>query len=390
MYTGFEATQDTFTQDWVNGLPGVVLAVTNKDGIVYSRAAGREKQDAEPPISLDSTFWAFSCTKLLTTICALQCVERRLIRLDDEVGGVLPELAECSIISPKPDGSFSLAPAKNKITLRHLLTHTSGLSYDAMHPVLMAWRRSRGEMALVMSGRLNEAYSLPLLFEPGTSWVYGCGIDWAGVLVERLSGNMRLADYMAENLFKPLGMKSSTFHLSERLDVQQRLSQMWARTESGILKPIPGPYPADARDDSGGMGLVTSTVDFMEVLRDLLRDSPLLLEEKTVSEMLTAQFDVGSPQYEGLVSQEALHKQLTGDASGAPAVAFGLGGLVVMEDVPNLPSGTLTWNGMPNIGWFVNRDRDLAAIYMSQVLPASDPQSVKLLGDFWRDVLRPT
>lgn len=84
--------------------------------------------------------------------------------------------------------------------------------------------------------------------------------------------------------------------------------------------------------------------------------------------------------------RQSLHKQLTGDDTGHPEVAFGLGGLVVQGNVPNLPSKTLTWNGMPNIGWFVNRDRDLGAVYVSQVLPAGDAKSVGLLGEFWREI----
>lgn len=81
-----------------------------------------------------------------------------------------------------------------------------------------------------------------------------------------------------------------------------------------------------------------------------------------------------------------MHKHLTGDRTGQPEVAFGLGGLIVKNDVPNLRAGSLTWNGMPNIGWFVNRDRGLGAIYISQVLPAADSKSVELLGEFWREV----
>jgi len=77
---------------------------------------------------------------------------------------------------------------------------------------------------------------------------------------------------------------------------------------------------------------------------------------------------------------------LTGDDTGQPEVAFGLGGLVIQKRVPNLPAGSLTWNGMPNIGWFVNRERNLGAIYVSQVLPPGDEKSVRLLGEFWREV----
>ncbi|KAK7425518.1 hypothetical protein QQZ08_007959 [Neonectria magnoliae] len=380
-----EDTLNSLTQD-SSGLPGVVLAAFNKDETFYSTAKGRVKKEGNDQITLDSAFWGFSCTKLFTTISVLQSVERGLIGLDDEVGSVLPELANPKIIKADAEGSFELAPAKNNITVRHLLTHTSGLSYDAMHPVLVAWRKSRGEPPLVMSGKIEEGFLLPLLFEPGSSWVYGASLDWAGVLVERLNGNTKLGDYMEKHIFKPLGLERSTFHLSTRPDIDANLAQMWSRTEAGELIPIPSPYPADARDDSGGMGLITSTADFIRVLQDLLKDTPVLLKPETVSKMFTAQFEPGSPQYAGLIAQESMHKQLTGDNTGRPGVAFGLGGLVVQNEVPNLPAKTLTWNGMPNIGWFVNRERGLGSIYTSQILPAGDPKSVSLLGEFWKEI----
>lgn len=336
----------------------------------------------------------------------LQCVENGLIGLDDPVGGILPELQAPDIITPgAADGAFNLAPAKNKITLRHLVTHTSGLAYDAMHPILVAWRQSRGEKPQVMSGRIPESHALPLLFEPGGGWVYGAGLDWAGLLVERLNGT-RLAAYVQRRVFMPLGLDRSTLRPSTRPDLVAGLAWMWLRSGSGELAPTECPYPLHARNDSGGMGLVTSTSDFVAILQDLLKERPVLLRKESVEEMFTAQFEPRTPQYRGLVEQQvcflfrsplscknltrdnsqALHKQLTGDATGNPEVAFGLGGLVVQEDVPNLPAKTMTWNGMPNIGWFINRDRDLGAIYVSQVLPPGDAKSVELLGEFWREI----
>ncbi|KAJ3515061.1 hypothetical protein NM208_g15009 [Fusarium decemcellulare] len=381
-----EATLTSLTKDTSSGLPGVVLAAFNKDGkSTRNRALSRLKSSGSDPITLDNTWCGFSCTKLLTTISVLQCVERGLVALDDPVEIVLPELENPQIIKAEPEGSFKLTPAKNKITLRHLVTHTSGLSYDAMHPVLVAWRESRGERPLVMSGKISEAFALPLLFEPGSSWVYGAGLDWAGVLVQRINGTT-LEDYMQDNLFAPLGLKSSTLRPSTRPDVSASLTQMWHRAEDGLLTPIPSPYPLDARDDSGGMGLVTSTTDFVKILQDLLKEHPVLLTPDSISQMFTIQFELGTPQYEGLMKQESLHKQLTGDNTGHPEVSFGLGGLVVQSEVPNLPAGTLTWNGMPNIGWFVHRDEGLGALYVSQVLPAGDTKSVELLGKFWKEI----
>lgn len=240
----------------------------------------------------------------------LQCVENGLIGLDDPVDGVLPELREPDIITPETDGSFKLTPAKNKITLRHLVTHTSGLSYDAMHPILVAWRNSRGEAPQVMSGKIPEAYALPLLFEPGSSWVYGAGLDWAGLLVERLN-NIRLAGYMHKRLFWPLSLDRSTFRPTTRPDVRENLAQMWSRSETGELTPIPSPYPLQARNDSGGMGLITSTSDFIAILQDLLKDKPVLLKKESVAEMFIPQFEPGSPQHKGLVEQQVCFTSTT-------------------------------------------------------------------------------
>lgn len=251
---------------------------------------------------MDTPFFGFSCTKLLTTICAMQLVEKGLIGLDDEVGSILPELKSLNIIREDPRESFVLTSAKNKITLCHLLTHTSGLSYDAMHPVLVAWRKSRGEGPLVMSGKVLEAFSIPLLFEPGTSWVYGAGLEWAGVLIERMSGKS-LSAYMEDHIFKPLGLGRSTFKLSQRRDMEEHAAQMWLRSEGGQLVPIPSPYPVDAPDDCGGLGLITSTSDFVSVLKDLLRESPVLLKAETVEAMFTPQFQHGSPMYDSLIKQ---------------------------------------------------------------------------------------
>lgn len=254
---------------------------------------------------MDSGFWGFSCTKLLTTVAVLQCVDRGLIKLDDAVAPILPELATPDIISPKSDNQhgFQLAPATTPITARHLLTHTSGLSYDAMNPLLVAWRKSRGEAPLVMSGLVIKAYSLPLLFEPGTSWTYGCSLDWAGVLVGRLNGNVTLGEYMAANIFAPLRIQQTSFHPFEGPNGGSHMAQMFSRTAEGALTPIESPYPKRAPEESGGMGITTTPADFATVLSDILKDKPLLLRTETAQLMFSAQFEVGSPQYKAFLKQ---------------------------------------------------------------------------------------
>lgn len=238
----------------------------------------------------------------------MQCVERGQIGLDDSVGGVLPELAAPQVISPSKntEQGFTTSPARGPITLRHLLTHTSGLAYDAMQPILREWRKSRDEPFMVMSGRaVPTAHNLPLLFEPGQGWVYGAGLDWAGVLVERLNGGVRLGVYMEANVFGPLRLTSSTLRLPEaRPEIEKRLLQMTTRTEKGELVGTVSPLPENAEADSGGMGLITSTADFVSILSELLRDDSVLLTKESVEQMFTPQFEASGPRYDGLMAQQ--------------------------------------------------------------------------------------
>jgi CubicO group peptidase (beta-lactamase class C family) len=128
---------------------------------------------------------------------------------------VLPELAELEIISWKNTrkNEFQLTKPKNDITLRHLLTHSSGIACDNISPILKAWRISRGERGMAMAGTVLEAFGCPLLFEPGEGWEYGGGVDWAGYLIRRLNGNITLEEYFISNSTLPTCV-SLSFYLN--------------------------------------------------------------------------------------------------------------------------------------------------------------------------------
>src|SRR6202012_4071704 len=141
--------------------------------------------------------WIASCTKLLASICALQCVERGQITLDEPVGKIVPEIANPKIVKldESAEGGFTLTPAKTAITLRQLLTHTSGNAYEWGDPRLSAWRKAQPPVPQEQKGKTAVTYNTPLLFEPGEGWVYGGSLDWAGEIAGRLN-NMSLGDYM--------------------------------------------------------------------------------------------------------------------------------------------------------------------------------------------------
>ncbi|KAH7084097.1 beta-lactamase/transpeptidase-like protein [Paraphoma chrysanthemicola] len=375
-----------------NYIPGCVLsAIDDKGHKFYSKCSGYDSVAPNASqLNPNNLFWMASCTKLIGTIAALQCVERGQISLDDHVEHVLPELANLEIIQPSgsSDASgrplFTLRPSTKKITLRHLLSHTSGLSYDVQNSLTAAWRASRQMELLGMSGKVTEAYVVPLLFEPGESWEYSGGIDLAGEIVSRLN-NVSLEEYLREHVFGPLGMNSSTFHLELYPELTKRLVKMTKRTESGILSESKGLWPDSVPEDCGGAGLYSSPDDYIKILSDLLRETPMLLKSETVDLMFSPQLKRGS------LALRALHdswmtKGMTAIEQPSVEINFGLGGIYVERDVGNYKRDSLVWGGLPNLFWFANRSNRVAGLYASQVIPPGDPKSVHLAQEFIKDV----
>jgi CubicO group peptidase (beta-lactamase class C family) len=220
------------------------------------------KPETAKPIELNTVMWIASCTKVMTSICALQLVERGLVALDDPVYKHIPELQSLTII--KSIDAATGAPIEEKqsvpMTLRHLLTHTSGLAYDAIHPKLHAWLAYHKRQPSTSSKLLERFGGYPLIAEPGESWSYGPSIDFVGLLIERISGQT-LEAYMHANLWEPLGIKDMTFFpTSSRPDLKARLADMSMRNAEGKVQYVDAPMPyqdsegADVQDCMGGQG----------------------------------------------------------------------------------------------------------------------------------------
>ena len=184
-------------------VPGVAAAAATADGTVFEGAAGGLKSD--------SVIWIASMTKAITGAAAMQMVERGKFGLDTPAADIVPEIARKEVlVSVGADGTVKTRPATKPITLRHLLTHTSGMGYDTWDGDILPLRPGQG----AAKTRLDERMlSTPLLAEPGERWAYSISIDWAGLMVEAASG-MKLDRYMKENLFDPLGMADSGFKIS--------------------------------------------------------------------------------------------------------------------------------------------------------------------------------
>lgn len=191
---------------------------------------------------------------------------------------------------------------------------------------------------------------MPLLFEPGEGWGYSCAIDWAGQMVERVNGGVRLGDYMKDHIWEPLGMTATGFRLSENDTIRNRLCATTAKTPAGDLisaTPYPSPNP---KDDMGGGGLYSCVTDYVKVLVALLKNDGTLLQPETVKLMFTPQLPDNKHLADAVNSPDGGPMFRSGVES--QAWNFGLGGILNEEDVDGIcKKGTMTWGGLPNLFW---------------------------------------
>ncbi|KAF5970675.1 beta-lactamase [Fusarium coicis] len=347
--------RDVFAEAALGGkdrkIPGAVLLAADRSGhIIYHDAKGETSVDSSNArtMTADSIFWLASCTKLMTTIAVMQCVEKGLFTLDEDISRIIPELKSPTIVIgiDEANNEPRMQKATQSVTMRHLLTHQSGLGYSFLSTELQAWESWTKVDKEATNGTIEadhldlfvplkkEEYALPLLFEPGTSWAYGCGMDWAGQAVERVNGGMRLSEYMKAHIWEPLGIKAMSFRPNESLEIKDRLCSLTARAPSGELVAAPRLWKLDLTDDYGGGGAYGSPSDYLKVLIALLQNQGTILKPDTLAKD---------------VSPATMFR------SGVEATAwnYGLGGILNMADVPGVCSkGTMTWSGLPNLFWY--------------------------------------
>ncbi|KAF2680475.1 beta-lactamase class C and other penicillin binding protein [Lentithecium fluviatile CBS 122367] len=394
----FESVLEKATEKGTDGVPGAAMAVIDKDGnFVYKHVKGFNgvAKDAQP-LEFDQTYFIASCTKLIASIAALQAVERGLVGLDDPLDKHIPELTSQPIITAKGGGKgFDLSEPTKSTTLRHLLTHSSGSAYDVMNPTLALWRQSRGETPnFSMTGLVAKDYAQPRIFEAGEGWMYGPGLDWTSFLVSRLT-QKGFEEYVEENIAKPLGIKSFTWHLSRKPEVEKKLMQLSERKEDGTLAEGQTPVWPEPIDEAGGAGLYSNVSDYLLVLSDLLKDSPTLLTPTSIEALFTPQFATDSKAQKTMYALgEFTWAPVTGRSAEGVVPNHALGGFIATHDIERenyfKPKGTLTWSGMPNLAWNINRERGLATFFATQVVPWNDEKSQALGAAFetavWRNL----
>ncbi|KAJ6190870.1 hypothetical protein N7519_000891 [Penicillium mononematosum] len=374
----FASLEEAFSNAVEDGVfPGAVLAATNGNGSLhYARAFGHKTADGtQSPLTANSVMAIASMTKLLTSIAALQLVERQIVDLDQDVSYMIPSLAAQQVFTGwSTSGQYIAHDRKNAITLRHLLTHSSGAGYDMSNADLAKITSSLGRKVNV-GATVNDRFGYPLLFEPGSSWEYGTSLDWVGQLIEHLTGQ-DLESYMQENIWVPLSIQKMTFWPSRRVEMAAECVQMTRRDESsGRVVPLGTPFLTEGVAECfGGQGVHATMDDFMKVLRSILVDDGKLLAKGTSATMFQPQL--------GDDSRQSLHDYIgTHDAEpafiGMPdntgVYDWGLGGMLAMNDEPSgWKKNTLFWSGKPNLFWFIDQTSDLCGVFGTQVLPPGD------------------
>lgn len=362
--------------------PGAVATIVNSDGVVWQGAAGLRTAGSDVPMTNDTVGAIFSMTKAITGAAAMQLVEQGKLDLDSPAGKVCPWLNEAVVLEGfSKDGKPKTRAPKTPVTLRHLLTHTSGLTYELWNANEQKWKEITSAPSLFTLE--NKALETPLAFDPGTQWEYGTGIDWAGKMVEEVSG-MTLGEYFAANLTGPLGMNDTAFtHTPSMLE---RASAIHARHPDGSLVPMDLPPPENPEFEMGGGGLHGTIADYGKFIRMILNDGELdgkrVLRAETVKSM--CENHIGDLRVKKL---ETVAPPFSNDAEFFPGQPKSWGLTFQINETAvetGRPAGTLMWAGLANSFFWIDRKNDIGGAYLSQILPFGDKKSLQLFYDIER------
>ena len=350
-------------------IPAAIMGSVNKSGEKEWKSFGPSVWGGKDTVNNEHIFRIFSMTKAITSVAALQLVERGIIGLDDPLNKLMPEMTSIPILTEEGELVKSNAP----ITLRHLLTHTSGFGYEFTSSRLANFKPNEWEYE-----------DLPRLFEPGKRWHYGTSTDWVGKVIERLSGD-DLETYVRENITGPLGMQSTWFNVPDNL--KNKIVSWGTRDSIGFNEFDRVPNPT--KIFSGGGGLFSSPKDYLVFLQCILNDGTLnnvqiltpesieMMFKNQLPEPMKMNFDLpegGLPDTVGRFSDE------TDTYSLAWAI----------EDSENekvRPKGSAYWAGIANSYYTVDKKNGNAVVYFTQFLPFNDKESYNFYRLFEKEVL---
>jgi CubicO group peptidase (beta-lactamase class C family) len=298
----------------------------------------------------------------------------------------VPELGETQVLEGFDDAGQPLTrPPRRPITLRHLLTHTAGFAYEIWSEEIIRYQEAKGVPGIITCQ--NAALTTPLLFDPGERWQYGINIDWAGRMVEAVSGK-RLGAYLQENVFEPLGMRDTAFEL--RPDMRARLAKIHQRGADDGFTALDLEIPQQPEFEMGGGGLYGTAGDYLKFVHMILNRGAAgghqALRPETVDMM--ARNQMGECRVGPL---KTAMPPLSNDAEFFPGMAktWGLTFMINAEQAPTGRSaGSLAWAGLANSYYWIDPKKGVGGVYLTQILPFADKKALPLFLDFERTVYR--
>ena len=367
-------------------VPGVVAVAATDKGTLYEGAFGKRNIAQGPDMTLDTVFWIASMTKAVTSTAAMQLVEQGKLQLDQPISDILPELKAPQVLEGfDASGAPRLRPAARPITLRHLLTHTAGFSYDVWNADIGRYMKQAGVPGVITVR--NDALKTPLVFDPGERWEYGINIDWAGKAVEKVSGKS-LEAYFREHIFAPLGMADTAFKISPSM--RERLVTMHARQADGSFQAIEFEIPQEPEFFMGGGGLYSTGPDYLRFCRVFLHEGRLdgaqILKPETVAMMSRNQ--MGDIKV-GLL--KTVQPESSNDAEFFPGTAkrWSTAFMINEEEAPTGRSaGSLAWAGLGNTYFWIDPKRRVTGVILTQLLPFADTEVLRLFGRFEGEVYK--
>ena len=369
-----KANLDAVLNGLVSGtsrVPGVVAMVTDRDGDIYSGAAG-ERRIVGDPMTEDTVFAIFSTTKAIAGTTALQCVEEGLLDLDAPAKEYAPAIGNLQVIEGfDADGNPRLRAPKSDITTRRLLLHTAGFGYDFFSEVYKRLAEEHGQPSVVTASRAS--IETPLLFDPGERWEYGTNIDWVGQVVEGVRGK-RLGEVMRERVFDQLGMEDIAFTRTDAM--KARTATIHARGEDGSLTPLDDfALPDNPEVDMGGHGLYGTVPEYMKFIRMWLNDGAgpngRVLKPETVEWAVKG----GLVPPQKVTMLPGVIPSLSNDAEFFPGLAkdWSYTFMVNSEEAPTgRPAGSIGWAGLANSYYWIDRQNGIGGYWATQILPFAD------------------
>ena len=377
-------------------LPGYLVLIARRGKVAYLHRYGLRDVEAGLPVEENTIFRIYSMTKPITSIGIMMLYERGRLQLDDPVSEFIPAFKQLEVFESGDAESYLTVPAEREMTIRDLLTHTAGFTYDHMyaHPVDAMYRQRKFFSDMSLQTMISHLSELPLLFSPGTRWSYSVATDVLGYLIEVISGQS-LDDYFAERILEPLGMADTAFSVSP--NNAARFAAGYERDGGGfrlVDKPDDSTYLQQPKLFSGGGGLVSTAHDYLRFCQMLLNKGQLeglrLVGRMTV-ELMTSNHlpnngDLTSMGYTlysdtrpaaigvGLGARYNLRRAGLRSETRHDGIGFGLGGAVLLDpaaaQILGSP-GEYAWGGAASTAFWVAPKEEMTVIFLTQLMPSS-------------------